>query len=186
MHQLNLSPQSNVSGAALIDELYRQHARTILRLVRRQISSLEDAEDIMLEVFIAALQSETFLKLHNNEQQAWLNRVALNKCFDYHRIATRRPVVPLDLVITNLYDDDEHGPDNVAVQQEEYRVLQQHLTSLTDQQREILRCKFGHNMSSPEIARHLNKSDGAIRMILARTIKLLREIYRKDDERRGS
>ncbi|GCE25618.1 ECF RNA polymerase sigma factor SigW [Dictyobacter alpinus] len=181
---MKLSPQSKVTDAALIDELYRQYARNILRLVRRQINLLEDAEDIMLEVFIAALQSETFTKLNNNEQQAWLYRVAYNKCFDYHRTATRRPVVPLDLVITNLYAEDEYQPHNIAIQQEEYRVLQQHLSSLTDQQREILLCKFGQNMSSPEIAKRLNKSDGAVRMILARTIKLLREIYTRDDEGR--
>jgi DNA-directed RNA polymerase specialized sigma24 family protein len=47
--------------AAQLDELYRKSAQTILRFVRKQVSSLEEAEDIVLEVFTAALESNTFI-----------------------------------------------------------------------------------------------------------------------------
>ncbi len=170
--------------AAQIDELYRKHARTILRFVRRQVSSLEEAEDIVLEVFTAALESETVVRLNEQEQKAWLHRVAYNKCMDHHRRIARRPAVSLDLLVENIYDDDEREPDTMAIRQEEYRLLRQNLTLLTEQQREVLRLKFDDGLRSPEIARRMNKSESAVRMMLARTLNFLRDIYTRKGERR--
>src|SRR5713226_6864608 len=167
-----------------IDELYRKHARTILRFVRRQVSSLEEAEDIVLEVFAATLESETLIRLNEQEQQAWLHRVAYNKCIDHHRRATRKPTVSLDLLVEHIYDDDEHEPDKMAVRQEEYSLLHKNLTLLTEQQREVLRLKFDDGLHSPEIARRMNKSESAVRMMLARTLNFLRDIYTRNGERR--
>jgi RNA polymerase sigma factor (sigma-70 family) len=110
--------------------------------------------------------------------------VASNKCSDYYRRTTRKPTVPLDLLIENIYEEDERAPDKIAMRQEEYRLLHKHLAVLTEQQKEVLRLKFGHNLRSPEIARRLNKSESAVRMMLARTLNALRDIYTSNGERR--
>jgi RNA polymerase sigma-70 factor (ECF subfamily) len=110
--------------------------------------------------------------------------VASNKCIDYHRRTTRKPTVPLDLLIENIYDEEERAPDKIAVRQEEYILLHKHLAVLTEQQKEVLRLKFGHDLRSPEIARRLNKSESAVRMMLARTLNALRDIYTRNGERR--
>ncbi len=170
--------------ASQVDELYRQHAHTILLYVRKQVGSLEDAEDIVLEVFTAALESQTLAGLKDQEQQAWLHRVAANKCIDHYRRTTRKPTVPLEPLIANIYDEDEQAPDNIALRQEEYILLHKHLTGLTEQQREVLRLKFNHDLRSPEIAKLLNKSESAVRMMLARTLNALRDIYTRNGERR--
>ena len=169
--------------AVKIDELYRQNVRTVLSFVRRQVGSLEEAEDIVLEVFTAALESKNLLLLDEQKQQAWLHQVAYNKCMDYYRRSHRKPAVSLNLLVEEVYDDDEREPDKLAVQQEEYALLRQHLTQLTAQQREILQLKFGHDLRSPEIARRMNKSESAVRMMLARTLNFLREIYTRNGER---
>jgi DNA-directed RNA polymerase specialized sigma24 family protein len=102
-------------NAMLIDELYRKNGRAILAFVRRQVISLEEAEDIVLEVFVAALESDVLMKLGEQEQQAWLHRVARKKCIDHLRRTTRRPAVPLDTITEGIYDDDEREPDKLAV-----------------------------------------------------------------------
>ena len=168
---------------AQIDELYRKNAPTVLSFVRRQVGSLEEAEDIVLEVFIAALESQTVLKLEEQKQQAWLHRVAHNKCIDHYRQAKRKPTISLELLVENIYADDEHEPEKVATRQEEYNLLRKNLLQLTEQQRTILQLKFGNNLHSPEIARQLNKSESAIRMMLARTLNFLRDIYMSSEER---
>jgi DNA-directed RNA polymerase specialized sigma24 family protein len=43
---------------AFIVRLYQQHALSLMTYVRRHVSSREDAEDIVLEVFLAALKRE--------------------------------------------------------------------------------------------------------------------------------
>src|SRR6266567_2841928 len=63
--------------------LYQRHAATILLYVRRRVFSWEDAEDIVLEVFLAALEQENKLSmLADTGQLAWLRRVAHNKVID--------------------------------------------------------------------------------------------------------
>jgi RNA polymerase sigma factor (sigma-70 family) len=176
--------QHILPASTQFEELYRMHAHTLLRFVRRQVQSMEEAEDIVLDVFIAAMESKTILKLGQHEQQAWLHRVALNKCMDVHRRATRKPTVSLDILAENILHDNDWEPDSIVARQEEYALLHETLSGLTEQQREILRLKFSAGLHSPEIARRMNKSDSAIRMMLARTLNLLRTIYTGNGERR--
>src|SRR5258708_38352451 len=76
-------------GDSPIALLYRQHAPKIFDYVRAHLSSFEDAEDMLVEVFVAALENGCFLALSEREQQAWLWRVARNKVVDVYRHATR-------------------------------------------------------------------------------------------------
>ena len=66
-------------GASPVALLYQRHASTIFLSIRRHIFSLEDAEDITLEVFLAALEHEEMLAgLSDDLCLAWLRRVAHN------------------------------------------------------------------------------------------------------------
>jgi len=66
-----------------IARLYQHYWLTILASIRQHISSREDAEDILLEVFVAALESTSLLTMGEKQQLVWLRRVAHNKCVDY-------------------------------------------------------------------------------------------------------
>src|SRR5712691_3480952 len=59
--------------------LYDLYAPTIFMYVYQQLGHQQDAEDVLLEVFVAALSSERFAGLSNGEQMAWLRKVARNK-----------------------------------------------------------------------------------------------------------
>jgi RNA polymerase sigma factor (sigma-70 family) len=75
----------------------------------------------------------------------------------------------------------------VALRTEEYARLHAALQQLSPLQREILTLRFVKNMRSAEVASVLGKSDGAVRMILSRTLNFLRTLYsdkNKDKEDR--
>jgi len=81
--------------------------------VLRHVPAREDAEDILLEVFLAALENESISELNQEKQRAWLLRVAHNKIVDFHRYTVRRTNVPLEDVTETLYgaeDNDQHYP----------------------------------------------------------------------------
>ncbi len=59
-----------------IARLYQHYWLTILASIRQHISSREDAEDILLEVFVAALESTSLLTMGEKQQLAWLRHVA--------------------------------------------------------------------------------------------------------------
>ena len=107
--------------------LYQQYAPAIFTYLLRHISSEEDAEDILVEVFLAALESERFSLLPEKAQLAWLWRVARNKMIDAYRRSQRRRSVTLESIAENIMDDAELDPEVFALQQEEYSDLLRHL-----------------------------------------------------------
>jgi RNA polymerase sigma factor (sigma-70 family) len=160
-----------------IARLYQQHALSMMSYVRRHVPSREDAEDIVLEVFLAALEQKGLAQLSGPEQLAWLRRVAHHKFVDYHRRSARRPVVPLDEAAETLLTDEDAGPDQLVMRREEDMLLHERLTQLPEHYQTILQLRFARGLRCTEIAQCLNKSDGAVRMLLSRALNILRDIY---------
>jgi RNA polymerase sigma factor (sigma-70 family) len=163
--------------------LYQRHWLGLFAAIRQSIPSPEDAEDILLDVFLAALENASLPSMSERHQEAWLRRVAYNKCMDFHRRATRRPVLSLEGNRETLCDENHPTPERAALRQEELEQLQEHLATLSTAQQEILRLRFADELPCAQIAVRMHKSDGAIRSMLSRTLNLLRGIYaqRKED-----
>jgi RNA polymerase sigma-70 factor (ECF subfamily) len=157
--------------------MYSRHAPGIFAYLCRHIPSREDAEDILLEVFLAALEHGRFPALSEKEQQAWLWAVARNKVVDHYRRATRHPSVTLKQVEETVFENEELAPEQVTLRHEEYARLYATLKELPSLQQEVLRLRFGNDLRCAEIAVILEKSEGAVRMLLSRTLKFLRTIY---------
>ncbi len=162
--------------------LYRQYAPGILTYVRNHITSQEDAEDLVVEVFLAAIESETFVPLSEKAKQSWLWRVTRNKVIDAYRRSKTRQSVDLDHAAEYLFEDDLFSPENTALRQEDYRDLYAHLQHLPAHQQEILRLRFGQDLSCREIATALSKHENVVRVTLSRSLNLLRKIYRSRRE----
>jgi RNA polymerase sigma-70 factor (ECF subfamily) len=158
-------------------ELYRRHAPSILAYLRMHMSSWEEAEDVLVEVFLAALEKENFSALRENEQRSWLWRVARNKVIDGFRAAQRRQILPLEEIAESTFDDEELAPEQLALRQEEYRRLHTSIEHLSDLQQQVLQMRFVHELRCADIATALGKSEAAVRMLLSRTLSLLRSIY---------
>lgn len=164
---------------ATFTHLYRTHAPALLTHLRINAPSLEDAEDLLLEVFIAALERDSLSALSPEAQRFWLWRVARNKLADHYRRHKRRQHLPLEDAEQLLYLDGELVPEWVVLRDEERRDLRVAIEGLPPLQREILLLRFVEGLRAPEIARLLGKRDAAIRMMLSRTLNLLRKAFEK-------
>src|SRR5438128_9868064 len=162
--------------------LYRKNAPAMLSYVRMHIPSQEDAEDLVVEVFLAALQNATFATLSEKVKQSWLWRVTRNKVIDAYRRAKTRQSVTLDHIAESLFEDEMFSPEYSALRQEDYMDLYAHLQSLPPLQQQILRMRFGQDLSCREIATTLGKQENAVRVTLSRSLNLLRKIYRRRKE----
>ncbi|EFH86634.1 RNA polymerase, sigma-24 subunit, ECF subfamily [Ktedonobacter racemifer DSM 44963] len=165
-----------------IGQLYRCHWLGLLTAIRQRVSSQEDAEDILLDVFLAAMENSMLTQMSDQRQEAWLRRVAYNKCIDFHRRGTRRPAQPLNDDIEQLSDENTLTPERAILRQEELAQLQEHLASLSTAQQEVLRLRFADELPCAQIAVRMHKSEGAIRTMLSRTLNLLRGIYKQRRE----
>lgn len=171
------SPNPSNLADATIDQIYQRHWQVVFTAIRQFIPSREDAEDILLEVFLAAVENQTLPTMSEAHQQAWLRRVAYNKCMDFHRRTARRPGLSLEGYGETLSGQEDLVPEQIALRQEEVNQLREHLALLTAEQREILRLRFADDLSCAQIAARMGKSEGAVRAALARALNRLRGIY---------
>lgn len=174
---MQLVHDSSTLDQSPIAELYQRHWLIILVSIRQLVPSREDAEDLLLEVFLAALESDILSTLGEKQQLAWLRRVARNKCVDYFRRTTRQRAVPLEEAAETLCEGKDNDPELTTLCHEEQSLLRNRLASLTEVQQQVLSLRFGDGLRCEEIARVMNRTEGAIRTLLSRTLNLLRSIY---------
>src|SRR5207244_6850996 len=132
--------------------LYRKYAPGLLTYVRMRVPSPEDAEDLVVEVFLAALEHAKFAALSEKAKQMWLWRVTHNKVIDAYRRAKTRQSVTLDHVAEGLFEDEMFNPEYSALRQEDYMDLYTHLQSLSPLHQQILRMRFAQGLSFRGIA----------------------------------
>jgi len=162
---------------AFYADLYERHAPGLFAYVYRQTASREDAEDIVLDVFLMLLRQQDFATFDEQKQVAWLWTITRNKVVDRFRRSARQQHVPIDRLADILYEDDELSPEHEHLKREEYTQLHQAIKALHVEQQEVLQLRFGCGLRCTEIAPVLDKSEGAVRMLLYRTIQTLRDIY---------
>jgi RNA polymerase sigma-70 factor (ECF subfamily) len=161
--------------------LFDRYGSVIFAYILKHMCSREDAEDLTLEVFTAALEKKMVSQLRPEEQLAWLKRVAQNKLIDTYRKAEHRHHVNIDLFAGVLSDDNE--PEQVVLQRKIDLRLHQHIQQLPAHQQHLLYLRYAHNLSAAEIGVLLNKRESTIRQQLSRTRKLLRTSYLGQDQK---
>lgn len=162
--------------------LYRQHGPLIFAWLLKQARSWEDAEDLLLEVFLAAFEQNRLLDVPAEKRLAWLLSVAQHKVVDYYRLSSRRQQVPLDAVAGVLEADEARSPEALALRHEQQADLRAALLALPQMQREVVQLRFGEGLRCTEIAAVLGKREGAVRILLWRALTFLRARYRGDQE----
>jgi len=163
----------------LPNALYQRYAPAVLAYLMRQVHSREDAEDLLLEIFLVILEKEPMLERDERFQHSYIWAIARHKVADYYRHSAKHPSISLATVEEMIYERDDREPEQVALRREEYAQLHRLMKELPEMQREVLQLRFGHGLSYEEIAQVLAKSEGAVRMILHRALKLLRGAYNR-------
>ncbi|GHO51863.1 RNA polymerase sigma factor [Ktedonobacter robiniae] len=93
--------------------LYKRQAPAILAYFYRQTAAWDDAEDLLVEVFLSALENQRFRVISEEEQERWLWKVAHNKAADYFRRLKRQASLPLHVeTIEAVLADTALTPEN--------------------------------------------------------------------------
>jgi RNA polymerase sigma factor (sigma-70 family) len=159
--------------------LYEQFAGTILAYLCQQVSNRQDAEDLLLEVFLAAHQHTLLTMLPAERQLAWLRRVARNKVIDHYRHAALFTMQPLEQAEET--EDERLTPEQRAEARENSSCLAQALAQLAPEQQELVRLRYVQELPFAQIAELLGKSEGTVRKMLSRTLRRLRTLYERSE-----
>jgi|SRR5258707_2983976 RNA polymerase sigma factor (sigma-70 family) len=157
--------------------LYDRYSFTIFSYIRLHIPSREDAEDLTVEVFAAALERDNLLGLSEQEQLAWLRHVARNKLVDSYRRQSHHTLVAFDKIEELVKEYSDSDPEYLLLQQEEYAYLRKMVSKLSTLQQQVLHLRFSAELTFAEIAILLNKREDAVRKVLSRALAFLRTSY---------
>ncbi len=161
--------------------LYERFAETLLASLCQQVADRQDAEDLLLEVFLAALQNPSLTDLSAERQLIWLRRVARNKVIDHYRRSALLTFLPLEQASP---PGDEHAtPEQYVEQQEAQSRLAQAIKHLTPEQQELLRLRYGQELRLTQIAALQEKPEGSVRKMLSRALRRLRTLYESEERR---
>ncbi len=168
---------NEIAGTTIDTTLYDRYAHVIFAYIGLHLSSREDAEDVLLDVFTAALERRNLVGLNEQEQLKWLHRVAKNTLVDIYRRTHRHPAIALEAVAGVLYEDELRSPEHTVLRQEDYQQLHALIRTLPPLQQQLLQLRFGHDLAFAEIAILLDKREDALRKMLSRTLVFLRKAY---------
>ncbi len=166
--------QQNISAFASIYERYFQR---IYAYCLRRVEHQADAEDITSQIFTKAIANIN--QYRGGSVPAWLFTIARNTTINYVR--RQHPSVSLEATHIDLPTEAPHPIDGL-VADEEKQVIRQLVSTLPDEQRDLLALKLSGGLTSQEIGDVLGKSSGAVRVELHRIIKSLRQRYQELQE----
>jgi RNA polymerase sigma-70 factor (ECF subfamily) len=155
-------------------ELYDLYVDKIYRFIFFKISSVEEAEDLTAETFLKVwgyLNSEK--KVEN--VKALLYRVARNLVVDLYRQRAQAEKVELNGEEGEWLAEEETTEELVGITLE-IEKLQEHLAKLKEDYREVIILRFVEELSFQEIAKIMDKSKGAVRVLIHRALKTLKKI----------
>ena len=157
---------------ATLAGLYEEYYNKIARYVLVHIGNRTEAEDIAGEVFLRALDSLKLYEERGIPMQAWLFRIAHNLMVDHLRKAAKHKTVPID----TLWIESDMSPATVAEKNIEFERVTRAMERLTPAQKEVIGLRFFGGLTSREVGRILNKSDGAVREMQRAAIESLRKL----------
>ncbi|MBI5077433.1 RNA polymerase sigma factor [Candidatus Falkowbacteria bacterium] len=155
--------------------LYDYYVERIFRFIFFKVSSSEIAEDLTSEVFLKTWEyiNRTTEKIGNFN--ALLYRVARNAVIDHYRSKGRTIV---NITDEELFEQiaDKRDLEKEADTQLEIENVRNHLKKLKDIYQEVITLKYIEEFSIAEIAEIMEKKKGAVRVLLHRALKALKEI----------
>lgn len=156
--------------AAAFDLLVTRHMKRAFSVAYRLLGQREDAEDLVHEAFLAALQKiDTFQS--GRSFAPWFYRILVNRGLNARKSRSLRRMEELPAEVT----DHAHSPLRETERSELRDQLVGAVATLPPKQQAIVQLFEVEGFSSPEIAEILELSDGTVRWHLHQARAKLRE-----------
>jgi RNA polymerase sigma-70 factor, ECF subfamily len=172
-----LVEQAKSGDGEAFSQLYEACFDRVYRFIFFRVTDTEAAQDLTSQVFLKAWENLGRYRPHG-PFLAWLYAIARNTVIDNYR--TRKQTVSLDEATPIAAQDvklDDHMQFEFEVQS-----LQAAMQRLTGEQQEVIALKFIADYDTTQIAKHMGKSEGAVRALQMRALQALARVMRNTDE----
>ena len=170
---------------AAFESLLGRHERRIYRLARRIVHQVQDAEEVVQQTFLSAIEH---LKGFREEAlfSTWLTRIATNHALALLRKRSQQRTVPLADDRTSDADQDvphpefsaqwRETPEEIASRRETRELLDRALEQLDEKYRLVFLLRDVEELSTNETAEALDISPANVKVRLLRARLMLREL----------
>jgi RNA polymerase sigma-70 factor (ECF subfamily) len=159
---------------AAFEVLYRRYVDRVYSYAFYQLGDHHDAEDATERTFLAALRAVRSYRDEGATFRAWLFRIARNTIANAHRTRSRRRVEPMTAIQHEPHAIDA-DPAGMAVRAEDARRVRTALADLPDDRRQVVLLRFVDGLTAREAGLVLDRSEGAVRVLLHRALRDLGE-----------
>ena len=167
-----LARDASRSDVAAFGDLYRLYHGPLLQYVNARVTHREEAEDLTNAIFEKAFAAIGRYRPSPAQFSTWLYTIARNTLIDHYR-KRRLPVEPdADHELLQA-TDPQGGPEEQLVADELRKLLYDAILELTDDQRQVVGCRFFFNLSVLEVAQMLGKTEGAVKALQFRALERL-------------
>jgi RNA polymerase sigma-70 factor, ECF subfamily len=157
-------PTNPQTGAPLtlasLEALYDAHHRQAMGLAYRILNDVEDAEEVVQEVFLAAWRQGHTYDPGRGSAQTWILAMVRNRSIDVIRARRRRPVQPLAV---GLDPPDVSDVPTEAATNVDSEAARQALADLPPEQRQVIELAYFGGLSHTEIAEQIAAPVGTVK-----------------------
>ena len=173
---IQLAQQGNTEACAV---LYDRHYDAVYRYCYYRVSDVNLAQDLTSDVFVRMVAKLDTYRVQGRPLLAWLYTIARNLITDLHRQHGQATHVPLEEA-TMLGRDGRRDMARDVDRRLQADCLANALQHLTEEQRQVILLRFMEDYRNGQVARILNKSEGAIKALQHRALKSLRRALDKE------
>lgn len=154
-------------------QIFDKYIDKIYRFIFLKVNSPEIAEDLTSETFFRGWQA---FRIQNSESKiqnppAFLYQIARNLVVDHYREKGKFKIVSaLDYRIVDPRINLEEKANLISDLEE----VKRSLTKLKDEYQDVIIYRYLDELSVPEIAKIMGKSEGTVRVLLHRALKSLK------------
>jgi RNA polymerase sigma-70 factor (ECF subfamily) len=164
-------------GDAVV-EFYKINSPKLLRFLRKKLPGKEDAEEVLNDVFLAAIDELSFFREESN-LTTWLFKIAHNKVADFYRKRKIKSVllsqVPFLEIIANEIAQPEFQFEKNKIRDR----IEKAFNSISIQYQKILHLHYEEKIPVKELAMIFNLSFKATESMLFRARRCFRQAYER-------
>jgi len=173
--------RAKIYDQVAFSELYRRTVGPVFRYLSARVNRAEEAEELTQDVFLAALNGIQGLRAEDEAGLlSWLFQIARNKLADRLRQRYRQPLAPIEEA--EELPAEQLRPDEAATAREVQAEIRQALAGLTDEQREVIVCKYVLGYDNSRTARMVGKNANAVNQLHHRALASLHRLLSRPEK----
>ncbi len=164
-------------------KVYDLYVTPIYRFIYFKVSTHHDAEDLTSEVFLKTWQYIIDDSQESIENlKALLYKTARNLVIDFYRQRAKREVTREDETLFNIEDKRQQSLLARIETKAEMRKIEIILRRMKDEYRDVIILHFIEELSVGEISKIMDKSKGAVRVLIHRALRVVREFLKENEK----